>query len=212
MASRSSRVSTRPSACCLSARWRRLFSVMMTAPSTIRPKSSAPRLIRLALMRPCHMPIAVISMAMGITSAVISAARKLPSSTNSTAITSRAPSERLRATVPMVASTNWVRSSTVSTLTPAGSDGVIARSLASTAADTVRLLAPINIRAVPTTTSRPFSLALPVRVSPPIESDARSRIRTGTPPRVVTTTAPSSSMVSRRPPDRTTNPSPLRSM
>ena len=57
-----------------------------------------------------------------------------------------------------------------------------------------------------------FSLALPVRVSPPIESVARSRIRTGTPPRVVTTTAPSSSMVSRRPPDRTTNPSPLRSM
>ena len=43
----------------------------MTAPSTIRPKSSAPRLIRLALILPCSMPIAVISMVSGMTSAVI---------------------------------------------------------------------------------------------------------------------------------------------
>ena len=55
---------------------------------------------------------------------------------------------------------------------------------ASTAAATVRLFAPISIRAVPTTTSRPFSLALPVRVSPPIETAAMSLMRTGTPPRV----------------------------
>ena len=146
------------------------FSVMMTAPSTIRPKSSAPRLIRLALIWPCHMPIAVISMDSGMTSAVISAARKLPSSRNSTAITSSAPSARLLVTVPMVASTSWVRSSTVVTSMPGGRDGAMARSLASTAEETVRLLAPISISAVPTTTSRPFSLALPVRVSPPIDT------------------------------------------
>ena len=73
-------VSTRPAACCRSARCRRLFSAMMTAPSTMRPKSSAPRLMRLALMLPCSMPMAVISIATGITSAVMSAARKLPSS------------------------------------------------------------------------------------------------------------------------------------
>jgi hypothetical protein len=127
-------------------------------------------------------------------------------------MTSSAPSVRFFATVPMVASTSWVRSRTVVTSTPGGKVGAIARNLASTADDTVRLLAPISINAVPTTISRPFSLALPVRVSPPIETVARSRTRTGTPPRVVTTTEPSSSIFSSRPPERTTMPSPLRSM
>ena len=96
--------------------------------------------------------------------------------------------------------------------TPGGSVEAMERSSASTADDTVRLLAPISISAVPTTTSRPFSLALPVRVSPPIETVARSRTLTGTPPRVDTTTAPSSPTFSRRPPERTTMPSPLRSI
>jgi hypothetical protein len=158
------------------------------------------------------MPIAVISMAMGITRAVISAARKLPSNRNRTATTSKAPSPRLRVTVPMVASTSCVRSSTVFTSMPGGSDGTIARRRVSTADETVRLLAPISINAVPTTVSRPFSLALPVRLSPPIDTVAMSRIRTGTPPRVVTTTALSSSIFSMRPPERTTMPSPLRSI
>ena len=67
---------------------------MITAPSTIRPKSSAPRLIRLAEIRFCTMPVMVISMVSGMTAAVISAARRLPSSTNSTTITSSAPSSR----------------------------------------------------------------------------------------------------------------------
>ena len=71
--------------------------------------------------------------------------------------------------MPMVASTSSVRSSTVVISTPGGRDGAIARNRASTAEATVRLLAPISISAVPITTSRPFSLALPVRVSPPIE-------------------------------------------
>ncbi len=44
---------------------------MMMAPSTISPKSSAPRLMRLALILPSSMPMAVISIVMGMTSAVI---------------------------------------------------------------------------------------------------------------------------------------------
>ena len=86
---------------------------MMTAPSTISPKSIAPRLIRLPLIRPCNMPMAVSSIESGIASAVISAARKLPSSRNSTTMTSSAPSARLFATVSIVASTSLVRLSTV---------------------------------------------------------------------------------------------------
>src|SRR3546814_2871598 len=58
---------------------RSAFSTMMTAPSTIRPKSSSPRLIRLAETPPRNMPKLVIAMVIGITSAAISAARKLPS-------------------------------------------------------------------------------------------------------------------------------------
>ena len=47
------RVSTRPSSRCRSASRRRQFSTMMTAPSTMSPKSIAPRLIRLPLVRVC---------------------------------------------------------------------------------------------------------------------------------------------------------------
>jgi hypothetical protein len=57
---------------------RRQFSTMITAPSTMRPKSIAPRLIRLPLIFACTMPIAVINIESGIASAQMSAARKLP--------------------------------------------------------------------------------------------------------------------------------------
>ena len=76
--------------------------------------------------------------------------------------------------------------------------------LASTIADTLRLLPPISISAVPMTASSPFSLALPVRNSRPIFTSAISFTRTGTPPRVATTTSPICSMLSRRPAERTT--------
>ena len=110
VASRSLSVSSRPRRCCSSPKRRRQFSMMITAPSTIRPKSSAPRLIRLPETPPRTMPVRVNSIASGITAAVISAARKLPSSANSTTTTSSAPSTRLVATVPMVRSTSAVRS------------------------------------------------------------------------------------------------------
>jgi hypothetical protein len=77
--------------------------------------------MRLALIRPCHMPTAVISIAIGMTTAVMTAARKFPKSRNSTAITSSAPSDRLVATVAMVASTSWVRLSTVLSAMSGGS-------------------------------------------------------------------------------------------
>ena len=85
---------------------------MITAPSTIRPKSSAPRLIRFPETPPRTIPVTVISMESGITAAVISAARMLPSNRNNTAMTSSAPSMRLVRTVAMVRSTRLVRSYT----------------------------------------------------------------------------------------------------
>ena len=83
---------------------------MMTAPSTMRPKSSAPRLMRFADVRVWSMPVSVISIATGMTAAVISAARKLPSSRNRITMTSSAPSARFFCTVEIVRSTSAVRS------------------------------------------------------------------------------------------------------
>ena len=54
-------------------------------------------------------PVIVNSMARGMTAAVISAARKFPSSRNRTTITSRAPSTRFFEIVCMVRSTSPVR-------------------------------------------------------------------------------------------------------
>ena len=86
------------------------FSTITTAPSTIMPKSSAPRLIRLALTLLVNMPVKVNSIASGITIAVISAARMLPKNRNNTATTSSAPSKRFFFTVAMAFSTRLVRS------------------------------------------------------------------------------------------------------
>jgi hypothetical protein len=55
------------------------------------------------------MPAAVINMVMGMTVAVMSAARTLPSSRNNTTMTSSAPSIRFFSTVAMVAFTSFER-------------------------------------------------------------------------------------------------------
>ena len=72
---------------------------MITAPSTIRPKSMAPRLIRLPDRPNSFMTDTAKSSASGIDVATTSPARRSPSSTKSTTITSNAPSKRLRVTV-----------------------------------------------------------------------------------------------------------------
>ena len=56
-----------------------------------------------------------------MTSVAMIAARMLPSSQNSTAATSRAPSARFFSTVPIVASTSSERSRRCATMTPGGS-------------------------------------------------------------------------------------------
>ena len=127
------------------------FSTMITAPSTIRPKSSAPRLIRLALTLFWTIPVMRMSIDSGITAAVMSAARQLPSSASSTTTTSSAPSKRLVATVLMVRSTSIVRSYTVSAITPSGRERLTSSSFAATRCDTVRLFSPNSMNTVPST-------------------------------------------------------------
>ncbi len=70
--------------------------MMITVPSTIRPKSRAPRLIRLPGTFMLFMPMAIIRNENGMISTAIRAARTLPSSRKSVAATRIAPSVRLR--------------------------------------------------------------------------------------------------------------------
>ena len=185
MVCRRSRSASRPPfRRCRSASSLRQFSTMMTAPSTMMPKSIAPRLIRLALTRVSTMPVIVNSIASGITQAVTIAARMFPRTRNSTAITSSAPSTRFFSTVSMVASTRRVRSYTVRATTPSGRDFLTSSSLAATRCATARLFSPISSMAVPSTVSLPSNVAAPVRRSLPSRTSATSRTRTGMPPRV----------------------------
>ena len=82
---------------------------MMTAPSTISPKSMAPSDIRLPLIFPCTMPVTVISIENGMARAVMIAARMLSSMRNRTTTTRIAPSARFFSTVLTVAFTSFVR-------------------------------------------------------------------------------------------------------
>ena len=180
---RSSSFKMRPSSCCRPAKRRMQFSTIITAPSTIKPKSRAPRLIRLALTFACTMPVISINIDSGMTIAVINAARILPSISNNTTTTNTAPSARLACTVAMVLSTSTVRSYTGSAITPSGRVLLISFSLADTAWETVRLLPPSSITAVPNTVSLPSRVAAPVRNSLPKPTSATSATVIGIPPR-----------------------------
>ena len=120
------------------------------------------------------MPVIVINMANGITSAVKKAARKLPKRTNSTTMTRSAPSNRLVWTVCKVLSTNLVRSYTAVATIPSGRLALISFSFSPTAWATVRLFSPINMNTVLMTTSRPFCVAAPVRKPWPFSMSATS--------------------------------------
>ena len=201
--SRSFKASNRPSLCCRCASRRNVFSTMMTAPSMMSPKSSAPRLIRLPEMPNAFMPIALINSDKGITSAAMSAARQLPSRANRMTTTSSAPSARFLATVEIVATTSCERSRVGTTVMPAGRVLAISFSFVPTACATVRLLAPTSIRALPTTVSWPSRLAAPVRNSPPTLTFATCATVIGTPARVAITALAISSCVRMRPSART---------
>ena len=72
---------------------------MTTAPSTIMPKSIAPRLIRFALMPKNRMPRKLKRRESGMIEAVTSAARKLPRNISKTTVTKMNPSKRFCFTV-----------------------------------------------------------------------------------------------------------------
>ena len=92
------------------ARCRTQFSTMTTELSTTRPKSMAPRLIRLPAMPTRSIIVTAKSIESGMAEATISPARKFPRKAKSTAMTRIAPSNRFRSTVLSTWLTRSVRS------------------------------------------------------------------------------------------------------
>ena len=131
---------------------------MMTAPSTMMPKSIAPRLIRLALTLVSTMPVIVISMDSGMTQAVTSAARMLPRIRNSTAMTSSRAFEQV-----LLDGADGGLDQMGAVVDGPGDDalgqrfGDLRRDLAATRCATARLFSPISSMAVPSTVSSPFA-------------------------------------------------------
>ena len=91
------RVSARPSSRCRSDRRRTAFSTMMTAPSTISPKSIAPRLIRLPDRPNAFITITANSSESGMVVATTRPARRSPRSTSSTSDHQQRALEQVRA-------------------------------------------------------------------------------------------------------------------
>jgi hypothetical protein len=61
--------------------WARIDSMTTTEPSTKRPKSIAPRLMRLPVIPTKFIPLIAINIEIGMAKATISAARTLPNKT-----------------------------------------------------------------------------------------------------------------------------------
>ena len=92
----------------------------MTAPSTSKPKSNAPKLIKFPLTPKRCININANNIARGITDATTNPALKLPKNKIKIKITINAPSNKFFETVPMALSTIFVRSKKGSMTTPSG--------------------------------------------------------------------------------------------
>ena len=156
---------------------------MMTAPSTIKPKSIAPRLIKLA-----ETPkICIIANAKrrhnGITEATIKPALKLPRSKTKIKTTINPPSIKFFSTVEMDFPIKSLRSKKGTILIPCGIVFWIASILNFTSLTTLLAFAPFNKSiTAPTTSPLPFLVIAPYRTALPNCTVATSLIKIGNPP------------------------------
>ena len=136
-------------------------STMITAPSTIIPKSMAPRLIRFA-----QTPVAFIKMNAnnkdkGIREAVINPPLKLPSKNTNTNTTINAPSIRFLATVLVVLPINSLRSTMGSICNPSGNEFCISAIRSRTLFTVAFGFEPFSIMMIPPTASSPSCVKAP---------------------------------------------------
>ncbi|MNU83141.1 hypothetical protein D3C71_728350 [compost metagenome] len=172
-----------------------MASTMMTAPSTIKPKSIAPRLIRLPLTPNKCIIVTAKSSAKGMTEATTKPARQFPNNNTRMKMTIKAPSIRFFSTVLIALSMSLVLSLKASIATPSGSDFSICVIFSFTRFTTSELFSPLSIMATPLTSSPfPSLVTAPKRVLAPMRTVATSRIKIGTPFCVFTTILPISSI------------------
>ena len=99
-----------------------VLSTIITAPSTIIPKSIAPKLIKFTQTSNTFIKIKANNKDNGIVEATIKPPRQLPNKKISTKITINAPSIRFVVTVEVVSPINLLRSNNGSIITPSGND------------------------------------------------------------------------------------------
>ena len=99
-----------------------VLSTIITAPSTIIPKSIAPKLIRFAQTLNAFINIKANNNDNGIVEATIKPPRQFPNKKIRTKITINAPSIRFVATVDVVSAISLLRSNKGSIITPSGKD------------------------------------------------------------------------------------------
>ena len=154
----------------------------MTAPSIIKPKSSAPKLIRLPLTPNKFISIIAKSIASGITDATINPALTLPKKSTRMNITISAPSSRFFSTVLMALFTIFVLSRNGSIFTPSGKFFSICAIRSFTALITVDEFWPFSIiTTAPATSPSSLKHIAPYRLACPILTSAISFTRTGIP-------------------------------
>ncbi len=136
-------------------------STMMTAPSTMIPKSMAPRLMRFAHTPKMRIMMNAKSSDSGMTDAVMMPPRRLPMMSTSTKTTMRAPSMRLRAMVLVVRSMRLVRSRNGRIVMPFGRDFCTSASLSLVSFTTFAELAPLSMSIMPPTASWPSWVKAP---------------------------------------------------
>ena len=128
-------------------------STTMTEPSTMIPKSMAPKLIRLALTpKSCIMPKAK-SRESGMAVTTINPARRLPKKSTKTKMTIRAPSKRFFSTVWIARCTKSVRSKKGSMTISSGRDCCMVGSFSLIRLTTWWLFSPLSIMTTPPTAS-----------------------------------------------------------
>ena len=106
----------------LNPKWCIVASTMITAPSTISPKSIAPKLIKLALTPKIFINPKANNKDKGIAEATIKPALKLPRNRIKTKITINAPSIKFVSTVLIARFTRSVLSKNGSIMTSSGSE------------------------------------------------------------------------------------------
>ena len=157
-----------------------ILSTIITAPSTINPKSIAPKDIRLAEIPNIFIMHNANNIDKGITEATIRPPLKFPSNTTSINITINPPSIRFLETVPIALSISSDLSIYGSIITPSGSDFLICSTRSFTACTTLYEFSPLSINAWPATTSPlPFHVTAPNLVALPYCTTATSLIKMG---------------------------------